>query len=45
MWAQQWNPIEPIVRPYPDTPSVDVTDEMIKQVISHIIISGMALLF
>ena len=32
MWAQSWENIEEILRPSPDTPGLDVTDEMIKQV-------------
>jgi len=31
MWAQQWNNIEALVKPYPDKPSIDVTPEMVKQ--------------
>ena len=32
MWAQSWQNIEPLVRPDPDVPGVDVTDEMLRQV-------------
>ena len=32
MWAQDWTGIESLVRPYPGTPGVDVTDEMVNQV-------------
>ena len=32
MWSQQWNRIEDILRPFPNAPSVDVTDEMVRQV-------------
>ena len=33
MWAQHWDNIEPIVRPFDDTTILDVTQEMVKQVI------------
>ncbi len=32
MWAQQWNNIESLLLPFPDKPSVDVTDELLAQV-------------
>jgi hypothetical protein len=32
MWAQTWQSIEPIVKPFPEKSGVDVTDEMISQV-------------
>lgn len=32
MWAQQWNNIYDLVVPFPGKESVDVTDEMVKQV-------------
>jgi peptidyl-dipeptidase A len=32
MWAQSWMNIEPLVRPYPDKTSIDVTEEMQRQV-------------
>ena len=32
MWAQQWDNIETIVKPYDDTTILDVTEEMVKQV-------------
>ncbi|ESO05113.1 hypothetical protein HELRODRAFT_111546 [Helobdella robusta] len=31
MWAQAWNNIEYMVRPAPDLPSMDITDELVKQ--------------
>jgi len=31
MWAQQWNNIADLVKPYPDKPSIDVTEAMVKQ--------------
>lgn len=31
MWAQQWNNLADILRPYPDKPSIDVTEEMKRQ--------------
>ncbi|ESO05112.1 hypothetical protein HELRODRAFT_191596 [Helobdella robusta] len=31
MWAQTWENLEPLLRPFPDRPSVDFTDELIKQ--------------
>ncbi|XP_077996679.1 angiotensin-converting enzyme-like [Glandiceps talaboti] len=31
MWAQDWMSISDLVLPYPDKPSVDVTDELVKQ--------------
>ncbi|XP_070546857.1 angiotensin-converting enzyme-like [Ptychodera flava] len=31
MWAQQWNNILDLVTPYPDKPTIDVTDEMNRQ--------------
>jgi peptidyl-dipeptidase A len=31
MWAQQWDGIESLVRPFPDKPGVDVTEEMQNQ--------------
>ncbi|KAL5285672.1 hypothetical protein ACFFRR_007396 [Megaselia abdita] len=31
LWAQQWNQVFDIINPYPDTPFIDVTDEMVKQ--------------
>eukprot|EP00057_Strongylocentrotus_purpuratus_P018666 XP_011673140.1 PREDICTED: angiotensin-converting enzyme-like [Strongylocentrotus purpuratus] len=31
MWGRFWNKIYPMVVPYPDRPSVDVTDTMVKQ--------------
>ena len=31
MWAQQWTNIGDIVAPFPDTPLLDVTDEMVRQ--------------
>lgn len=34
MWGRFWNQIYPMVVPYPDRPSVDVTDTMVKQVMS-----------
>ena len=33
MWAQSWANILPIVQPYPNRTSVDVSDEMVRQVI------------
>ena len=35
MWAQSWMNIEPLVRPYPNKTSIDVTDEMQRQVGYH----------
>jgi len=32
MWAQQWDGIESLVRPFSDKSGVDVTDEMQRQV-------------
>ena len=32
MWAQQWNNIYDLVVPFPGKESVDVTEEMVKQV-------------
>ena len=32
MWAQSWEAIEELVRPYPDKEGVDVTEEMQNQV-------------
>ena len=34
MWCQQWNPIEELLLPYPDAGSVDVTDQLIEQVLT-----------
>merc|ERR1719384_59641 len=31
MWAQSWNNIADIVKPFPDKPSINVTGEMVKQ--------------
>jgi len=31
MWAQSWNNIDDIVRPYPNKPSLNVTGEMVRQ--------------
>jgi len=31
MWAQQWDELESLARPFPDKAGVDVTDEMIAQ--------------
>ena len=31
MWAQSWNNIADILKPYPEKPSINVTGEMIKQ--------------
>lgn len=31
MWAQSWENLYPILAPYPDAGTVDVTEEMIKQ--------------
>lgn len=31
MWAQSWNNIADIVKPYPEKPSINVTGEMIRQ--------------
>ena len=31
-WAQQWDNIESIVKPFDDTPILDVTEAMIEQV-------------
>ena len=31
MWAQQWNNIAGLVKPYPSKPSINVTGEMVKQ--------------
>ncbi|XP_077996680.1 angiotensin-converting enzyme-like [Glandiceps talaboti] len=31
MWAQDWMAVSDLVQPYPDKPSVDVTDELVKQ--------------
>ena len=31
MWAQDWNNIADILRPYPSKPAIDVTQEMVKQ--------------
>ena len=31
MWAQSWNNIANILIPYPDKPSIDVSEEMVKQ--------------
>ena len=31
MWGQTWGNIADIVKPYPNKPSIDVTDEMVKQ--------------
>ena len=31
MWAQSWNNLKDILIPYPEKPSLDVTDEMVKQ--------------
>lgn len=33
MWAQTWGNIEDLVLPYPGKTSVDVTPEMLKQVL------------
>ena len=32
MWSQSWGNIEQYVRPAPDKPGLDVTEEMIRQV-------------
>ena len=37
MWAQQWDNIEPIVKPFDDTPVLDVTEAMQKQVCTILI--------
>ena len=31
MWAQQWNNIDELVKPYPKKPSLEVTKEMKKK--------------
>ncbi|XP_077996678.1 angiotensin-converting enzyme-like [Glandiceps talaboti] len=31
MWAQQWNNILDLTTPYPEKPTIDVTDEMVEQ--------------
>ena len=31
MWAQSWNNIENILTPYPDKPSIDVSEAMVKE--------------
>ena len=31
MWGQSWGNIADIVKPFPNKPSIDVTDEMVKQ--------------
>jgi peptidyl-dipeptidase A len=31
MWAQSWNNIADMLTPYPEKPSIDVTEEMKKQ--------------
>ena len=31
MWAQSWNNLGDLVKPYPNKPSIDVTDAMVKQ--------------
>jgi peptidyl-dipeptidase A len=31
MWAQSWDHLSDILRPYPAKPDVDVTEEMVKQ--------------
>jgi len=36
MWAQTWEYLYDIMAPYPDAPTVDVTDEMVKQVNKYI---------
>ena len=38
MWAQQWDNIEPIVKPFDDTPILDVTEAMQKQVCTILIL-------
>jgi|688.fasta_scaffold269662_2 peptidyl-dipeptidase A len=32
MWAQTWENLYTLLAPYPDAPTVDVTQEMINQV-------------
>ena len=31
MWAQSWSNLGDLLRPYPNKPDIDVTDEMVKQ--------------
>ena len=31
MWAQSWNNLGDLVKPYPNKPSVDVTDAMVRK--------------
>lgn len=31
LWAQQWHEVIDLINPYPDTPFIEVTDEMVKQ--------------
>ena len=31
MWSQSWNNLADILRPYPNKPDIDVTEEMNKQ--------------
>ncbi len=31
MWAQSWNNLGDLLRPYPNKPDIDVTDDMLKQ--------------
>ena len=37
MWAQQWDNIEKLVRPFNDTPILDVTEAMKTQVFGIVI--------
>ena len=32
MWAQSWENLEDLVKPLPEKPSLDITDELKKQV-------------
>ena len=36
MWAQQWNNIYDLVEPYKGREEIDVTPQMIKQVVLHL---------
>jgi peptidyl-dipeptidase A len=37
MWAQQWDGIEDVVKPFNDTTILDVTDAMVEQVCTMVL--------
>lgn len=40
MWAQQWNNIYDVLVPFGDKPTLDVTDEMVRQVSISVTYTG-----